>query len=721
MFEAKVFQNPNMRNGPLQIVHDFRFVALNLKDEYKWLEDADPEQKLAHITWRMERLKARGYGGIVLNVGFKHYMEDEAAWQVLDKTVDLARDLGLRIWIYDEQYYPSGSAGGLTLRDHPEYEAQGLVCVTQEVSSPASPVRIASPLGHSALVYAYAVPKNQGRLMFDQQINISHLSDHGGGLCWTCPGGEWKIYCFFTRALYEGTYLCRALRAPRRNISVCNKKAVQHFLDITFDPYIKKLGSRMQSSVEAIFTDEPSLFWHTPYPADFDPDQSYSKLPTESMREKPNMAIPLYAYIPWTDDLETQFMCDHQYALCDHLPALFEGTPEAVTMRLDFYDTINTLFDRAYNQQFQAKLQPLNVDFSGHMIHEERFEMHPSSFGDILRNLGSMDIPGCDLLYSDPERIRYSIACKLASSAAHLYRRDHVMIEASNMSDKQQEFSLAQIKCAMAIEFAHGVDTITSYYGENLFSEEEYAQFTKYIARLHQLLAGGIHQTQALVYYPFRQLASLTTVQNPFEADDRAAKLSQSAATIVQNLMMRQIDFDYINDEKLRECVIEEHVIRTPGDECPGMILFPEIDFVEAETAAFIDLALERQVSVVFAGPKRPIAGLDHLDRIVFLGDAFALKSGDFAVASDQPLLLCLHKKFTDHDIYFIVNTGTEAVQTGASIPVPANMKSHQGITLQKLNLDEGSVLQVPFTIEQGRICLEIGLDACTASAYVIG
>ena len=70
------------------------------------------------------------------------------------------------------------------------------------------------------------------------------------------------------------------------------------------------------------------------------------------------------------------------------------------------------------------------------------------------------------------------------------------MIEASNMYDVDSSLSVERIELAMAMIYALGVDTITSYYGEELFPEAGYRRFTAYAARLAVLLDGGLHVSQ---------------------------------------------------------------------------------------------------------------------------------------------------------------------------------------------------------------------------------
>lgn len=51
------------------------------------------------------------------------YLRNPASVKTLDEVIGKAADIGLGIWLYDEYGFPSGAANGLTMEQHPEYEA----------------------------------------------------------------------------------------------------------------------------------------------------------------------------------------------------------------------------------------------------------------------------------------------------------------------------------------------------------------------------------------------------------------------------------------------------------------------------------------------------------------------------------------------------------------------------------------------------------------------
>ena len=421
---------------------------------------------------------------------------------------EYAKEKDLRVWIYDEQYYPSGSAGGLALADHPEFEALALACVTKDVTvnDYTEAIRIPSPYGYSDLKFASATPIVDGKLLNDKRINISGKKDLGGGLCFNAPRGKWRVYCFYLRPLYELTKFCSGTRASRRYINVFNKKAVEEFYRVTFENgYKAYYDEPLSNIVDAIFTDEP----YCPFYAETIKLPSKTIQPSYSVYDEPDENIKIYPYIPWEMTLPERFTEKYGQSIEEYLPDIFFDTPTTIDARVKFYKLLSDMATDAFPKLMSEKLKKEGVLLSGHYFGEENFDYQPNFFGDIIEHLGIMGIPGCDSLWSEMERLRYSISCKLASSASHLASRENAMIEASNMVDVDQCITLKKAKAAISTMFVHGITLITSYYGESMLKEDEMCEFAKHISSLSQLLNGGKYRINTLLYYPFENLCAL--------------------------------------------------------------------------------------------------------------------------------------------------------------------------------------------------------------------
>ena len=643
------------KHGPLQIVHDFKFVALNVKDDYSILDTLDYSGKVEYIKSRIDRLYNLGYGGLVMNVDYRGYLRDPGDFSLFFECAKYAKSLGMRIWIYDEQYYPSGGAGGLVLVDHPELEAVALACVSRDftVTDHAEAIRIASPNGYSELKYAIIAPIENGEVNHEKRRTVSGFRDLGGGLCYNAPVGSWRVWCFFLRPLFELTKFAKGMRASRRYVSIYNKKAIERFYDVTFrDGYCAHAGCKLSDVVDAVFTDEP----YTPFYANrqVDPnDTQKTYMPSESICDRAHPDIKIYPYVPWELTLPEQFFQRYGHSIEESLPDIFDETPHTRGERVKFYTLLSDMSRVAFAEQMANRLETEGVLFSGHYYGEEGFDFQPIFHGDILDHLGVMGIPGCDSLWSGLDRLRYSTACKIASSAAHISSKEKVMIEASNMVDVDQNITLPVAKAAISTMFAHGVNVITSYYGEHLLPDNEMREFTAHISSLSALVDGGKYKINTLLYYPFENLAAARYPMGIVEGNDNgedSLKIGQTSA----KLMSHQALFDLINKKNLLASEICDGYVSTAYGEKVEYIVFPEIPWLDPEVESFISRAADNGVKIIFDG-KTPDFCKQLLSKTAILGDIYPQPR--LSLSNENPYILFTEFEFKDRKLLMLTNT----------------------------------------------------------------
>ena len=109
---------PHISNLPLKIIHNFPYPA-----------EASLDEKKSVVTNYLLDIQSRGFGGIVSNISTRNYLQNPEEHAVFAFVADECERLGLRLWIYDEDGYPSGGAGGLTLAENPDFEATAVVMV----------------------------------------------------------------------------------------------------------------------------------------------------------------------------------------------------------------------------------------------------------------------------------------------------------------------------------------------------------------------------------------------------------------------------------------------------------------------------------------------------------------------------------------------------------------------------------------------------------------
>ena len=644
--------------GPLQIVHDFKFTALNVKDDYSILDTLDYKGKVNYIKSRIDKLKLLGYGGVVMNVDYKGYLKNPDDFELFFECAEYAKQKGLRVWIYDEQYYPSGSAGGLTLVDHPELEAISLSCVSKDFSidDTVGAIRVPSPCGYSELKYAIAAPVINGEVQHGERIDVSDRKDLAGGLCFHAPCGEWRVWCFFVRPLFELTPFSQGTRASRRYVSVFNEKAIERFYKVTFeDGYIAHAKEKLGSIVDAIFTDEP----YSPFYIKYRKPEGAPRtiMPSCSIYDQPSTEIKILPYVPWETSLPEKYEQRYGRSIALSLPDIFDETPATMQARIDFYSLLSDMSKKAFPAQMSEKLGKEGVLLSGHYFGEEGFDFQPIFYGDIIEHLATMGIPGCDCLWSDIDRLRYYVACRLAPSAAHLRSENEVMIEASNMIDVDQNITLKKAKAAISVMMAHGITEITSYYSENLLPESEMAEFTKHISTLSSLMRSGKCKVNTLLYYPFENLSAdrypMGIEEGNYNGEDHLRIADTSAA-----LIKHQVCFDFINKQRLLSCKLRDGYLEAPNGERIHYVVFPAIPWLDNEVADFINKAHKVGVDILFNGEMRDICNLSFTPSFITNGD---IPSSELSLAEKNPSILSIHRKREDADVFMLVNTDTKA------------------------------------------------------------
>ena len=96
-----------LKKGVFKMCHNFRYS-----------DDTDFKTKVAVINEELSTIKHEGYDGIVTNAAFADgYLKNSENMMLLEETVRICDKIGLRVWIYDEKYYPSGAAGTMTLEN----------------------------------------------------------------------------------------------------------------------------------------------------------------------------------------------------------------------------------------------------------------------------------------------------------------------------------------------------------------------------------------------------------------------------------------------------------------------------------------------------------------------------------------------------------------------------------------------------------------------------
>jgi hypothetical protein len=471
----QAWRSPGVELRPLQIVHGVP------------AQQATPEA--------MERLKDLGLGGIVCNVAFDSYLSSEANWRTCVEAVKACAQVGLRVWIYDEEGYPSGAAGGLVLKENRDFESLALAY---------DPSR-ADP--------------------------------------------------FVVRASYEHTHASNNFHAARRYPNLIDKAAVASFLRVTHDAYYRHLEPFFGNTIEAFFTDEPSLM-----------AVNIGPLP-DDIRKRVRVADPLdpnvqpLPSVPWSADLPGLYRERYGQDLVARRKSLFEGDTDADRqVRRQYWALVADLLAQRYFGQIEQWTRAHSVASSGHILWEEELLHHAALEGNSLKMLSLMDIPGLDMLSSNPEAVIYTgwMTAVLPASAALASGRRLVMTEVSDFSETMANRGPAPVAdmCATAAwQAALGVTEFTLYYNRRQRTAEDYQSYCAFVGRLNALLREAWPSPRVLLYYPIRDIwseykpvAAKLTMESQSQ---RLRYIVNSFMSLGQRMTRGQISFALVDHEML--------------------------------------------------------------------------------------------------------------------------------------------------------------------------
>ena len=336
---------------------------------WAWNNDLDEELLRREIGVMQEM----GMGGFHMHVrcGMSvPYLSDDFM-QRIRTCVEEARKRHMLAWLYDEDKWPSGFAGGYVTEK--EENRQRYLLFT-----PKAPAE-----GEGRLLARYRVGLDgAGRLAGYRRLEDGEDGTEPGeaGEAWYAVEKVSRPTAWFHFHGYADTM---------------NPAAIRDFIRITHDRYAETLGEDLGTLCPAIFTDEP---------------QMPRKTTLSGSRDRQDVLMP------WTGDLEESYRARYGESLLDRLPELVWELPEGVSLtRYRFHDHTTERFVSAFCDQIGDWCRENGILMTGHMMSEGSLAGQTGAVGEVMRAYRAFTLPGVDQLCDGRE----FITVKQAASAAH--------------------------------------------------------------------------------------------------------------------------------------------------------------------------------------------------------------------------------------------------------------------------------------------------------------
>ncbi len=600
------------------------------------------------VARQVRDMHSHGMGGFFLHSreGLESAYMGEEWMQAIEAAISAAKETGSYAWLYDEDRFPSGGAGGLVQgADRQHYSAKAITVALQD--TPCA----------EADAFCFAVQIKDGKLLQARKLTS------------TPPLADDEQVAVFR---VEVSAPCEWFNneAPPDNL---NPDAIAQFIAVTHEKYRERFGAEFGKTVRGIFTDEPNI-------ADF--------------RCK---YTPGRDWLPWTNGFWELFEERRGYRLEEQLPALFWEGSDTPTIRHDYWKTITERFCMSYSKQLGAWCSENNLMLTGHYMGETVLSFAARMSGAIMPHYYYQQMPGIDALTD--ATTEYLTAKQCSSVANQLGRRS--ICEMYGCAG--WEFSFEGQKAVGDWLYAMGIDTRCQHHAlysscgcrkrdyPPTFNEiscwwEHNGVMEDYFGRLSAALAGGKAVRKVLLIHP-QASAWLTTgpgycTDFVWHVDDSAAnKLQARLEQVMHTLLGNHIDFDF-GDEMIIEqlaSVTEDRL--TIGQMEYPIVVLPFLRTLSKTALALLNTFTDQGGKVVVLGDElrlvdgRPDPAIDTLlcrRNVTVLSSAAALPPyirsigpAQLSIQNDacqeQDQLYSLLKEFDDHYVLFLANNNREA------------------------------------------------------------
>ena len=684
----------------MDLLKDFQDPPSYYRSAPFWALNADLEDE--ELIRQIRAMRDGGMGGFFMHsrVGLiTPYLSQE--WMDRIRTcVEEARRLDMKAWLYDEDRYPSGPAGGIVPNQSKEYRNKAL-------RMERIPADQYEPRENGLKVFAA-----DGEESFEDVTGKT--PDELKSL-----GRELVVFS-----------MVYAADSPRMNkscyIDTRNPDAVQAFIESTYEAYKKEFAGDFGGVVPGIFTDEPQ----------------------GSTNGCPGPAVP------WTNTFPEHFHEKKSYDILDRLPALFYDVPGYEKVRLDYWDLMTRLFGEVCMKRIYDWCEENNLELTGHYW-EHEFP-NPTHTGSAMPHYEYEQIPGIDMLFNQYELRRpnggtmqfgNNMIVKEVASVAHQLGRPRVMSE--TYAGCGWDFRFDDQKRIGDWEYVLGVNFLCQHlsmyamkgcrkhdYPPSFLTQSPwwkcYHTLGDYYGRLSYILSQGKFVTDLLVLHPSSSTWAGYTPLNPNEANE---PLAAHFLRLTKDLCEMHRDYDLGDD-----ILIEKHG-RVEGDRfiigemSYRVVLIPSCSIIRSSTLDLLRQFVQAGGQVIAIEPTPTLldgeasdAPCDFFsdDRVDLIPDdtdeiRVALSNvlpADVTVTDNEGRdigsIYYQHRKLDGRHIYFFVNVDNER-DYDAAITFPG------GTMVEEWDAVTGRICSLEADVQDGRIALNRPFAPVESRLLVVG
>jgi len=643
------------------------------------------------IEEQLADFKAKGIGGVFVHPRpglITPYLSEE--WLSLFRhAVDTGRSLGMKVWIYDENSYPSGFAGGHVPAAMPDAARAGLQMSRTKW--------FRTERGKEPL---FVLRRTESGFE-----DVTVQANSGG-----TPGGDLYVFDVVKDGpspWYGGfTY-----------VDVMRREVTQMFLDITFGAYRTAAGAEFGRVVPGTFQDEAEIA-----PVGGAGCVNYTPALFEAFRAK------------WGYDLKV------------HFPSLFEETGDWRKVRHDYYAVLLDLFIGNWAKPYYDFCSANKLTFTGH--YWEHDWPVPGTNPDSMGMNAYAHMPGIDILMNSFEsgphaQFGNARAVREIRSVANQLGRERTLSETYGASGWDLTFfdqkRIGDWEYALGVNFLNQHLSYVTIKGARKrdhplsFSYHEpwwkaYRVLADYFARLSVVMSMGRQVNRVLVLEP---TSTAWMHYSPAGPNDRLEAIGREFQDFIHSLEAGQFEYDLASEAILKDhgrVQTSEFVV---GERSYALVVLPPgLENLEGATVGLLRDYLDRGGKVLsWVDPPGFIDGrsTDEVGKLASSSRGWtsvSVGSGPEMIGGlcpsklvfeglDASLLFHHRRELADGDIVFLANTNPDRVAGGRF--------RLEGRSVELWDPFTGNVSAYPFKKKGGSALVSFAIPAGGSHLFFVG
>ncbi len=306
----------------------------------------------------------------------------EGWWEDIGIILDECKKRSMKVWILDDDHFPTGHAGGLLQKKYPERRKWHLVESHIDVFGPTPGNAVFAPETnpeHILIgVYAYKRDGYEETVAGEAIDLTANIKD--GLLFWDVPDGCWRI-----------TFLYKSRRGISEHqkfyISNIDEDSVDVLIEAIYEPHYAHFAEYFGSTIAGFFSDEPQ----------FMNGYAGQHLIDHGFYDKRVGMIGLA--LPWNERVLTMMSDELGRDATPLLPMLWFGSEDCKAVRLAYMNAVTKLYRDCFTRRLGDWCRAHGVMYIGHIIEDMNAHARLGcSAGHYFRSLTGQDMSGIDIV-----------------------------------------------------------------------------------------------------------------------------------------------------------------------------------------------------------------------------------------------------------------------------------------------------------------------------------